>query len=135
MALANIYDFAGKYRDVNMSKGGFPFAAVKFLGQSMKVFEDEILLRLPLRYKTQDKFIEDLAIVHGELLFIHPFREGNGRTARILANLMCLKYGYEFLDYKRIDATGFDLYVYSVQQAGQKNYQPMVSFITSIFVQ
>lgn len=48
---------------------------------------------------------------------------------------MCLKYGYEFLDYKKIDATGFDLYVHSVQQAAQKNYQPMVSFITSIFVQ
>lgn len=47
MALGNVYDFAGKYRDVNMSKGGFPFAAARCLSQSMKAFEEEILLKLP----------------------------------------------------------------------------------------
>jgi len=75
MALGNVYEFAGKYREVNMSKGGFPFAAARFLSQSMQAFEQEILSKLPHKYKNQEKFIEDLAIVHGELLFIHPFRE------------------------------------------------------------
>lgn len=135
MALGHVYNFAGNYRNVNLSKGGFPFAAARFLTQSMQAFEQEILSKLPHKYKNQEKFIEDLAIVHGELLFIHPFREGNGRTARLLANLMCLKQGYEFLDYKKVDDAGFNRYVLAVQQAGLKNYQPMINFITSIFVQ
>lgn len=41
MALGHLYSFAGKYRDVNMTKGGFPFAAAKFLPQTMEAFDRE----------------------------------------------------------------------------------------------
>jgi cell filamentation protein len=42
-ALKHLYPFAGKLRDVNLSKGGFPFAAAKFLPDTMSAFEKEIL--------------------------------------------------------------------------------------------
>ncbi len=91
LALQHLYSFAGKLRSVNMSKGGFPFAAAKFLPETMTAFENEVLSKLPNAYKSREQLINDIAIVHGELLFIHPFREGNGRTDRLLANLMCRK--------------------------------------------
>lgn len=46
LALFHLYSFAGKYRDVNISKGGFPFAAAKFLGNTMQDFELNILNNL-----------------------------------------------------------------------------------------
>ena len=133
LALAHLYTFAGKYRNVNISKGGFLFSSALHLPQSMKEFEDEVLLQLPAIYSDREKLIEDVATVHAELLFIHPFREGNGRTARILANLMVRKAGYDLLEFDKIEGEVFEQYVLAVQKASLKNYQPMAKIIRMIF--
>jgi len=125
--------FAGKYRDVNVSKGGFPFAAARFLPEIMKTFEIEILSNLPNIYFSKEELITDIAKVHSELLFIHPFREGNGRTARILANIMCRKQGYEPLKFQLITEKEFEAYVFAVQLATDKNYTKMEELIRFIF--
>lgn len=130
LSLGELYTFAGKYRTVNMSKGGFLFPAALFIPQSMQIFEYEILSRLPNQYSDKQKLIRDVAMVHGELLFIHPFREGNGRTARVLANLMVRKQGYEGL---RFDKINFREYVVAVQHVSEKNYAPMERIIAAIF--
>jgi cell filamentation protein len=103
LALGHLYSFAGKYRTVNMSKGGFLFPAAQFIAANMEVFDKEILSNLPNKYDDTESIIKDIATVHAELLFIHPFREGNGRTARVLANLMARKQGYEGLNFDRIN--------------------------------
>lgn len=133
MALGHLYSFAGKLRDVNMSKGGFPFAAAKFLPETMSTFENEILSGLPNKYKSKEELIKDIAIVHGELLFIHPFREGNGRTARLLANLMSRKADYDGLMFEKIGKREFEKYVIAVQSCANKDYDKMIEFISSIF--
>ena len=130
LALKELYTFAGRYRTVNMSKGGFLFPSALFIPQSMQFFEDEILKKLPDTYPDKASLAKDVAIVHGELLFIHPFREGNGRTARILANLMVRKQGYEGL---RFDKIHFRDYVVAVQRVSEKNYLPMQRIIETIF--
>lgn len=130
LALGELYAFAGKYRTVNMSKGGFLFPAAQFIAESMKLFEDQILLKLPDHYANKKTLIKDVALVHGELLFIHPFREGNGRTARILANLMVRKQGYQGLHFNKIN---FKEYVIAVQHISEKNYHPMEKIIASAF--
>ena len=84
-------------------------------------------------YKSREQLINDIAIVHGELLFIHPFREGNGRTARLLANLMCRKAGYDGLMFEKIGKKEFEKYVAAVQSCANKDYKKMIEFITSIF--
>lgn len=133
LALGHLYAFAGKYRDVNISKGGFPFAAARFLHQTMQAFDEEVLQKLPNKYESKEALIHDIAVVHGELLVIHPFREGNGRTARILANLMSRKQGYESLDFGKIGEKEFELYVSAVQKSAEKDYTEMIKFIDSIF--
>lgn len=132
-SLGHLYSFAGKYQDVNISKGGFPFAASRFLPATMKSFEEDILFNLPNKYLGQDELIRDIAKVHGELLFIHPFREGNGRTARILANLMCRKQGYKSLNFALITESNFATYVSGVQLSAKKGYSKMEEIIQFIF--
>lgn len=129
-ALHRLYSFAGKFRTVNMSKGGFVFPAARFIPESMSTFEKEFLLPLPKTYPNKASLARDIARVHGELLFIHPFREGNGRTARVLANLMARKQGYNGLDFKHLD---FDEYVIAVQQSARRDYSLMEKIIISAF--
>ena len=127
-ALEHLYPFAGKYRNVNMSKGNFTFAAARFLPASMKNFQTEILSKLPDVYTNKNSLIRDNAVVHAELLFIHPFREGNGRTARILANLMSMKAGYGPLGFEKIGGEEFEQYILAVQKATEQDYSKMTKY-------
>lgn len=134
LSFGEIYSFAGKLRKVDMSKGGFAFPSAKFLEQSMFDFERDILSKLPQKYSSQDELIDDIAKVHAELLFIHPFREGNGRTARVLAYLMAEKAGYNELSFRKILIDGMkEKYIIAVQQAGMVNYEPMRELIWLLF--
>ena len=135
LALKDVYAFAGNFRTVNISKQGFMFPAARFLDQSMQEFQTEILNKLLNEYVKLDSvlFIEDLARVHVELLYIHPFREGNGRTARVLLNLMLRKNGWEPLDFSKMNEELFQQYVIAVQSSAMKNYEPMKKVIEQLF--
>ena len=135
LALKDVYGFAGNFRTVNISKQGFMFPAARFLDQSMQEFQTEILNKLLNEYVKLDSvlFIEDLARAHAELLYIHPFREGNGRTARVLLNLMLRKNGWEPLDFSKMNEELFQQYVIAVQSSAMKNYEPMKKVIEQLF--
>lgn len=135
LALKDVYAFAGNFRTVNISKQGFMFPVARFLDQSMQEFQTEILNKLLNEYVKLDSvlFIEDLARAHAELLYIHPFREGNGRTARVLLNLMLRKNGWEPLDFSKMNEELFQQYVIAVQSSAMKNYEPMKKVIEQLF--
>lgn len=132
LALGNLYSFAGQYRTVNISKGGFMFPPAVFLENSMKEFEINFLKKIPNYYKNKDELIETVARVHGELLFIHPFREGNGRTARLLANLMVAKAGYKLLDLENFKTQKFEMYIKAVQLSAGGDYSLLKEIIASL---
>ena len=133
LALGHLYSFAGKLRTVNISKGGFLFPPAKFLQQTMDEFEKTILKKLPAHYKSVDTLSSDIARIHAELLFIHPFREGNGRTARLLADLMAGKAGYPFLNLEDFRKKKFSDYVSAIRQAATGDYSQMEKIIRSLF--
>jgi len=133
VALKHLYTFAGKYRTVNVSKGGFLFPAAKFLPEIMNTFESEFLSNLPDKYDDTEILIKDVAKIHAELLFIHPFREGNGRVARLLADLMVLKAGYNYLSLEELRTNRFKEYIYAVQMAANKDYSLMEKLIGESF--
>ncbi len=60
----------------------------------------------PLRTTDLDSLSRSLAVVHGELVLIHPFRDGNGRCARLLATLMALQAGLPPLDFGNLEGRG-----------------------------
>ncbi len=133
LSLHMVYSFAGQLRQVNMTKGGFLFPTAKFLPKICHEFDDQMLHLLPDYYPSKQHLIEDIAKVHAELLFIHPFREANGRVARILANMMAIKQGYDFLGFYKITQRQFKEYIIAVQSAAEHNYRPMTKIISTIF--
>ncbi len=92
----DIYDFAGKMRDVNISKGNFRFAPVMFLPQALKHID-----KMP--QSTFDEIVEKYV----EMNIAHPFREGNGRATRIWLDLIFKKELKRVVDWNKIDKADY----------------------------
>lgn len=87
-----IYDFAGKIRDVNIAKGNFRFAPLMYLEAAMKNIDD-------MPQSTFDEIIEKYV----EMNIAHPFREGNGRSTRIWLDLILKEELGMVVDWNRVD--------------------------------
>jgi len=132
--LGSIYEWSGRYRQVMISKGGFPFASPNQIPRLMNEFEQEILKPFtPCVFKNRGKIIQALAVVHTELVIIHPFREGNGRLARLLAILMGLQADQPFLDFSGIRGKRRDTYFAAIRSGMARNYEPMEEIFTYVF--
>ncbi len=133
--LGSVFEWAGKYRQVMMSKGNFMFAAPAYIPQLMADFEKEILAQYtPCIFKSRQDVVFALAIVHTELILIHPFREGNGRIARLLATLMALQAGLPLLDFSGFDKERQEEYFVAIRQGLDRNYKPMANIFADIIV-
>lgn len=94
----------------------------------MDEFEREILsAHTPCRGLQAEDLAQALGIVHAELVLIHPFREGNGRSAMLLATLMALQAGIPVLDFRPLDGKGKTCYFAAIQAALGRNYEPITS--------
>ena len=120
-AFDHLYGFAGELRTVNMSKGGFAFPTAKFLPDTVQEFEKEFMDGEPDQVSSYEELIKIIAPIHAELLFIHPFREGNGRTARLFADLMAQKMGFNTFNFEEIPEERMPNYIKAVQAAAEKN--------------
>ncbi|WP_350343982.1 Fic family protein [Proteinivorax tanatarense] len=91
----DIYPFAGKLRQENISKGNSIFLPVEQFQNGIPYFFQYLNKRIakPDGLKLDD-LAAKLAYYMSELNFIHPFREGNGRTQREFIRCLALKYGY-----------------------------------------
>lgn len=131
--LGEVYNWAGTYRQVNISKGDFPFAAAALVPSLMAKFEKSVLARYtPCNFKDRAEVVHALAETHVELVLIHPFREGNGRVARILSILMALQAGLPLLDFSVIAEDKKQDYFVAVQAGLEKNYTPMEKLFAEI---
>jgi cell filamentation protein len=131
-AFEHLYEFAGQLRQVNISKGGFMFPAAKYLPSAVEEFEKEFLNPLPDSFGEYEQLINHVAPLHAELLFIHPFREGNGRTARLFADLIALKSGFDRFNFEKITKKRMPKYITAVQAAADKNYESMIQLFRSL---
>lgn len=131
-SLSHLYEFAGKLRQVNISKTGFLFPAAQHLDKAVLTYEQEFLEAIPVSIRTESELIEITAPAHAELLFIHPFREGNGRTARLFSNLIALKHGFERFHFDVIKESRMNEYIKAVQSAAEKNYEPMIKLFRDL---
>lgn len=87
-----IYDFAGKIRDVNIAKGNFRFAPLMYLEAALKNIDN-------MPQSTFDEIIEKYV----EMNIAHPFREGNGRSTRIWLDLILKKELGMVVDWSKVD--------------------------------
>lgn len=87
-----IYDFAGKIRTVNISKGNFRFAPLIYLEAALENID-----KMP--QSTFDQIVEKYV----EMNIAHPFREGNGRSTRIWLDLILKKELGKVVDWSKVD--------------------------------
>lgn len=131
--LGSIYEWAGEYRRVNLSKGSFPFAAAEQIPKLMTGFEKGPLREFtPCCFRSTDEIVCAIAAVHTELILIHPFRDGNGRVSRMLAVLMALQAGLPPLDFGGITGRKRQEYFLAIRAGLDKNYEPMENVFTAV---
>ena len=92
----DIYDFAGKIRDVNLAKGNFRFAPVMYLKAALDHID-------AMPQSTYDEIIEKYV----EMNIAHPFREGNGRSTRIWLDLILKKELHQVVDWNKVDKNDY----------------------------
>jgi cell filamentation protein len=124
--LGPIYPWAGEYRSVDIGKGGFQFAHARLIQGLMVELERGALKRhTPCRPADDAELALALAEVHAELILVHPFREGNGRLARLLALLMALQAGLPPLDFSPMLGRGRQIYIGGIHAAMARDYRPL----------
>ena len=87
-----LYEFAGQIRQKNISKGGFQFAAARFLGNTLSQIEE-----MP------ENTFEEIVDKYVEMNIAHPFMEGNGRSTRIWLDLIFKKRLKLCVDWSKIN--------------------------------
>lgn len=124
--LGPIYPWAGEYRTINIGKGGFQFAHAPLIPRLMNELEHGPLRRrTPCRQMDKAAVADALAEVHAELILVHPFRDGNGRLARLLSLLMALQADLPPLDFSPIADRGKRAYVAAIHAAMSEDYEPL----------
>ena len=98
-----LYDFAGKIRDKNISKGGFRFANALYLNEILPKIE-----QMP------ENTFEEIIAKYVEMNIAHPFMEGNGRTMRIWLDLILKKRLNKVINWQLVDKT---LYLQAMERS------------------
>ena len=106
---ADIYEFAGKVRDVNIAKGNFRFAPLMYLDVALKNID-------AMPQGDFDEIIEKYV----EMNIAHPLREGNGRATRIWLDLILKKEIRQVVDWNRVDK---DEYLSAMQRSPVKDLE------------
>ncbi len=88
----DIYNFAGKVREVNIAKGNFRFAPLMYLQAALDNID-----KMP--QTNFDEIIENYV----EMNIAHPFREGNGRSTRIWLDLILKKEIGKVINWSKVD--------------------------------
>ena len=89
---SDIYEFAGKLRTVNISKGNFRFAA--------SIYLEDILAKIDMM---PDNNFDDIINKYVEMNIAHPFREGNGRSTRIWLDMLLKNRLSKVIDWSKVN--------------------------------
>ena len=98
-----LYDFAGKIRELNLSKGNFRFAHAMYLKDALAKIE-----------KMPEQTFEQIIEKYVEMNVAHPFLEGNGRSMRIWLDLMLKHNLRQVVNWQNVDKT---LYLQAMERS------------------
>jgi cell filamentation protein len=129
LIFGDIYEWAGRWRTVWIRKPGMTWPAPDFIDESMTAFEEDVLQkRRAARIGDDDDFCRAAALIQGEFLTIHPFREGNARTIKLATDIVASQTGRPLLAYDQ-SVEGRQQYVRAARQAFGKNYDGLTRVI------
>lgn len=98
----DIYDWAGEYRTVNVSKKGTKFASADQISDLMNACFMRLKDNNYFQNKSFDEFVDNIVDFYSVTNMIHPFREGNGRTQRLFISQLIRFNNYD-IDFSSID--------------------------------
>lgn len=102
---SEVYDFAGEYREENITKDNFKFSDYRYIKDNIKIIMEKISLD-KLTNLTEDELVRFISSIMTDLNVLHPFREGNGRATREFIRELLEYLGYEIdfflIDYDKI---------------------------------
>lgn len=128
-------DWAGKFRDLDVTVGEYEpphYSRIPELVRNLCDDLKERLNHLPLP-KNQEQFLTEvislLAWFQHRLVWIHPFRDYNGRVARLLTNLLALNLGLPLLIIKADTGKDRTAYIKAMKAADKNDYSKLESII------
>jgi cell filamentation protein len=90
----DVYHWAGRKRSVEISKQGKPFFLTAYFDNGFAYIDTLILEYRKTAPADKPKLAERLAVLLDNINYLHPFREGNGRTQREFIRILALEKGY-----------------------------------------
>ena len=133
--LGTIYTWAGNYRDIDISSPGIRYCHASYIPENMKAFSKRLTELTPFHDGLgKEEITRRVAEIHGELILIHPFRDGNGRTTRLLCDLLLMQAGYNPLDTSIFyDKKFIDRYHHAIQSAWHSgDYAELISLFSPL---
>ena len=101
---SEIYSFAGHYRREDILKGKTRFLSYQQIPEKLSTCLSLLHEEKLLQSLSNEEYLSRAAYYFAELNYIHPFREGNGRTTREFMRMLFLQAGYS-VDWSKIDRT------------------------------
>ena len=102
-----VFDWAGEFRTTDIDKQGTDFVPAAELETAIDLLFADLAAENLLRGLPREEFIGHLAQFYARLNYIHPFREGNGRTQRLFWGQVALHAGWT-VDFVRMSKTAND---------------------------
>ena len=124
----HLYEWAGKWRTSTPRVGAYIPPEPKDLPNLMYQFEDELKHRMK-NIKSEEDLVDTLAYAHHRFVFIHPFTNGNGRTARLLTDLIAILNGYEFIKLYYREGKERERYIEAIRAADQYDFTKLKELI------
>ena len=119
------YDWAGEVRTVELNKGGHQFMFRRYIQTGMADVYQRIVKADYFKDTTPATFAERAATIIGDVNYIHPFREGNGRTQLLYLEQLSRAAGHH-LDSRLLDR---DAWIEASRRAHQADYVLMSAAI------
>ena len=111
----DLYDWAGTVRSVDISKKGTHFMPARQIDTQADLIFSRLKMLNYFRSFTHDRFVEEIADFYCATNYLHPFREGNGRTQRVFLSQLISSAGYR-ISFADMDT---DLLMIATIQAAQ----------------
>ena len=128
IAFGKLYDWAGKWRISQVMVRQLTPPEPENIIQLMYQFIDNLNFKISISLE-KITHIECLVFAHYEFIKIHPFNNGNGRTGRILMNIVAMKFGYQPLELYFREGESRKFYIGAMKEADNGNYEVLSQLI------
>ncbi|PVY38388.1 MULTISPECIES: Fic/DOC family protein [Pontibacter] len=131
-AFGEIYEWAGKWRNKDLQVGAYIPPRHFDVPRLMAEFTYDLRYRLQNKvdkYKDTEALVRELAWAHHRMVHIHPFVNGNGRSARLITNLLAYMHGYQSVELYQRDGDGRKKYLQAVKLADTYDFSELEQMI------